>query len=107
MRYYISSILGHMCIPRSGFRNPRDTFLDFIISVFLSASPKTSMELQDFWQFVNNPSPNQVETQEPANTFLPEDCWRWERVEPKTKDSYTPRTGHAVIVWNNKVAREI
>ena len=39
---------------------------------------------------------------EPANTFLPEECWRWQKIIPTTEDTYSARTGHAVIVWNNK-----
>ncbi len=33
---------------------------------------------------------------------MPEDFWRWRRVDRQYGNVYTPRTGHAVVVWNNR-----
>jgi len=32
---------------------------------------------------------------------MPEDLWNWQEVKEQTGKVYTPRTGHAVVVWNH------
>jgi N-acetylneuraminic acid mutarotase len=39
-------------------------------------------------------------TAEGETTFVPEDMWRWQSI-PSEGDVYSPRTGHAVVVWGN------
>lgn len=36
-----------------------------------------------------------------AGTLMPEDLWTWQRVDAQSGQLYTPRTGHAVVVWNH------
>lgn len=36
-----------------------------------------------------------------AGSVMPEDLWMWQRVEGQQGQVYTPRTGHAVVVWNH------
>lgn len=36
-----------------------------------------------------------------AGTLMPEDLWTWQRVDSQSGQLYTPRTGHAVVVWNH------
>mmetsp|Transcript_10290 Transcript_10290/g.26135 ORF Transcript_10290/g.26135 Transcript_10290/m.26135 type:complete len:786 (+) Transcript_10290:111-2468(+) len=33
--------------------------------------------------------------------LMPEDFWKWQEVRGQTGTVYSPRTGHAVVVWNN------
>jgi len=43
------------------------------------------------------------DAQDSASTLMPEDMWIWNPVEmnPHQAQRYTPRTGHAVVVWNH------
>lgn len=41
------------------------------------------------------------DAQEAAAAHMPEDLWTWQRVDIQTGQVYTPRTGHAVVVWNH------
>jgi len=34
-------------------------------------------------------------------THMPEDLWTWQRIDMQVGQVYTPRTGHAVVVWNH------
>lgn len=47
-------------------------------------------------------SPGAVgDAQASAAALIPEDLWTWHRIDKQYGQSYTPRTGHAVIVWNH------
>merc|ERR1719375_3022539 len=41
------------------------------------------------------------DAQEDAAALMPEDMWTWSRVNLQMGQVYTPRTGHAVVVWNH------
>eukprot|EP00930_Biecheleria_cincta_P027704 TRINITY_DN19403_c0_g1_i1.p1 TRINITY_DN19403_c0_g1~~TRINITY_DN19403_c0_g1_i1.p1 ORF type:complete len:778 (-),score=111.17 TRINITY_DN19403_c0_g1_i1:264-2597(-) len=41
------------------------------------------------------------DAQEQAQMLMPEDLWSWTRVDGQQGQVYTPRTGHAVVVWNH------
>jgi len=41
------------------------------------------------------------DAQDAAGTLMPEDLWAWQRVDMQIGQVYTPRTGHAVVVWNH------
>lgn len=41
------------------------------------------------------------DAQDEAGTLMPEDLWMWQRVDSQSGQLYTPRTGHAVVVWNH------
>jgi len=36
-----------------------------------------------------------------ALSHMPEDLWTWQRIDVQMGQVYTPRTGHAVVVWNH------
>mmetsp|Transcript_117160 Transcript_117160/g.373174 ORF Transcript_117160/g.373174 Transcript_117160/m.373174 type:complete len:792 (+) Transcript_117160:52-2427(+) len=36
-----------------------------------------------------------------ASMHMPEDLWTWQKIEMQLGQVYTPRTGHAVVVWNH------
>jgi len=38
---------------------------------------------------------------ESMNAVMPEDFWQWIHITGERGDKYTPRTGHAVVVWND------
>eukprot|EP00392_Amoebophrya_sp_AT5.2_P010688 g10753.t1 len=37
-----------------------------------------------------------------ATAFMPEDFWRWQEITDQKGKIYTPRTGHAVVVYGNR-----
>lgn len=41
------------------------------------------------------------DAQDAADALMPEDMWTWQRVNDQMGQVYTPRTGHAVVVWNH------
>eukprot|EP00439_Symbiodinium_sp_Y106_P040454 s4236_g4.t4 len=41
------------------------------------------------------------DAQDAAQTLMPEDLWCWTRIDDQLGQVYTPRTGHAVVVWNH------
>ncbi|CAE7818686.1 unnamed protein product [Symbiodinium sp. CCMP2456] len=41
------------------------------------------------------------DAQDAAQTLMPEDLWCWTRIDDQIGQVYTPRTGHAVVVWNH------
>ncbi|CAJ1328028.1 unnamed protein product [Effrenium voratum] len=41
------------------------------------------------------------DAQDAAQTLMPEDLWCWTRIDGQQGQVYTPRTGHAVVVWNH------
>lgn len=41
------------------------------------------------------------DAQDQAGAYMPEELWTWSRVENQTGQLYTPRTGHAVVVYNH------
>lgn len=41
------------------------------------------------------------DAQDQACAHMPEDLWTWQRCEEQHGQVYTPRTGHAVVVWNH------
>lgn len=41
------------------------------------------------------------DAQDAADALTPEDMWTWQRVTMQIGPVYTPRTGHAVVVWNH------
>lgn len=41
------------------------------------------------------------DAQEKGCNHMPEDLWTWQQVELQRGQVYTPRTGHAVVVWNH------
>eukprot|EP00929_Paragymnodinium_shiwhaense_P013396 TRINITY_DN121257_c0_g1_i1.p1 TRINITY_DN121257_c0_g1~~TRINITY_DN121257_c0_g1_i1.p1 ORF type:complete len:780 (+),score=173.99 TRINITY_DN121257_c0_g1_i1:233-2572(+) len=41
------------------------------------------------------------DAQDVAEAHMPEDLWCWQRVGEQQGQVYTPRTGHAVVVWNH------
>mmetsp|Transcript_110192 Transcript_110192/g.235255 ORF Transcript_110192/g.235255 Transcript_110192/m.235255 type:complete len:782 (+) Transcript_110192:69-2414(+) len=41
------------------------------------------------------------DAQDMGDAHMPEDLWTWQRIDNETGQIYTPRTGHAVVVWNH------
>lgn len=41
------------------------------------------------------------DAQDQAGVYMPEDFWMWQLVDVNEGQVYTPRTGHAVVVWNH------
>jgi N-acetylneuraminic acid mutarotase len=41
------------------------------------------------------------DAQDQSSALMPEDLWTWQKVTDQYGKMYTPRTGHAVVVWNN------
>lgn len=41
------------------------------------------------------------DAQDVAGALMPEDMWSWQGVNGQQGQVYTPRTGHAVVVWNH------
>lgn len=41
------------------------------------------------------------DAQDAACALMPEDMWTWQQVGGQVGQTYTPRTGHAVVVWNH------
>lgn len=41
------------------------------------------------------------DAQDQAVMYTPEDLWTWQHMDVQQGQVYTPRTGHAVVVWNH------
>mmetsp|Transcript_14498 Transcript_14498/g.41674 ORF Transcript_14498/g.41674 Transcript_14498/m.41674 type:complete len:490 (-) Transcript_14498:94-1563(-) len=56
---------------------------------------------QDVYGGAGGVAPVAIGDGDQAGTHMPEDLWSWQRVDVQFGQVYTPRTGHAVVVWNH------
>lgn len=64
--------------------------------------PATPVAGRDSWQRSSTASIGAVgDAQDAAGSHMPEDLWTWQKIDGQTGQVYTPRTGHAVVVWNH------